>query len=334
MSGNDLRKFLTIVETISSETTENILSECMDDSMKDWYMNATNEMVRRIKLGEYPVDVVNSLAREYSYMHGGDYAVFSFARDALDRRAWEMGLRYTDEDNTMYTKTDQHDGDIVPNVTEDDDEELMEEMLIEFGVVDRFLSKIFPGTAAKVMSNKEFKKLTKDMRTSFLRRFGFGKGDKATYENAVRFVKSLDVDDQFVADSIADFKKAGGSQGLVPNTPMSREDQVKFFATFAGNIMQEGGVDAVRPGVYKSTAASKSEISQKDDKSGDKAEQPISPEDIGLSPNEKFRTIKTANDAIKLVKKAQSGAELSKDELHDVALGLFKIATDAQAKRK
>jgi truncated hemoglobin YjbI len=58
----------------------------------EWYDKATEEMIQRIQAGEFEMEVVNDLARQYASMNGGSHDAFQFAVDALGRRAWQMGL--------------------------------------------------------------------------------------------------------------------------------------------------------------------------------------------------------------------------------------------------
>ena len=143
MNNSDMRKFLNLIESNNLESDKSFLEECMDDDAKTWYINATNTMVSRIRGGEYPIDVINELAREYSWTNAGSYESFAFARDALDRRAWEMGLRYTDEvdiRNNMDTQS-YHDTIITPQVTESEDDPVFEEMINEAGLLSKIIDK-------------------------------------------------------------------------------------------------------------------------------------------------------------------------------------------------
>ena len=64
----------------------------------EWYDNATQEMIDRIHAGEFEMEVVNDLARQYASMHGGSHDAFQFALDALSRRAWQLGLSDANDD--------------------------------------------------------------------------------------------------------------------------------------------------------------------------------------------------------------------------------------------
>ncbi len=75
----------------------------------EWYDKATKELVHRIKSGEFEMEVVNDLAREYASMHGGSHEAFQFAVDALSRRAWQMGLsNANDSSQPRYQLQVQH----------------------------------------------------------------------------------------------------------------------------------------------------------------------------------------------------------------------------------
>jgi len=63
-----------------------------------WYDKATQEMIDRIHAGEFEMEVVNDLARQYASMHGGSHDAFQFAVDALGRRAWQLGLSDANDD--------------------------------------------------------------------------------------------------------------------------------------------------------------------------------------------------------------------------------------------
>ena len=68
------------------------LDKLKSAAVAEWYDKATEEMIQRIQAGEFEMEVVNDLAREYASMHGGSHDAFQFAVDALSRRAWQMGL--------------------------------------------------------------------------------------------------------------------------------------------------------------------------------------------------------------------------------------------------
>jgi hypothetical protein len=85
---------------------------CSIPKVKEWLDACTEIMKKRIENGEYPIDVINDLARQYSSFFDHSYDTFAFARDALDRRAWELGLRYTcdENDDSVYSDIKRHAG--------------------------------------------------------------------------------------------------------------------------------------------------------------------------------------------------------------------------------
>lgn len=111
----DIKKILNFIVEIENRDSKNRTKE-KKQSISSWYKKATEEMKERILSGEYPVDVINKLAREFSMITDKSYDSFAFARDALDRRAWELGLRYTDD--SVYSKVKFHSGKITKKVTE------------------------------------------------------------------------------------------------------------------------------------------------------------------------------------------------------------------------
>ncbi len=154
---NIIKKNLDFIRNIEKNILEEILiKEKKYDQLfnSGWYDDATNKMVELIKNGGYPVDVINELAREFSDKIDGSYEAFAFARDALDRRAWELGLRYTNNDNTMYTDVKKHNGDITDKVTER--EEISED---EVG----FFKGLFPTTFGKIAGSYRFWKLKRQI---------------------------------------------------------------------------------------------------------------------------------------------------------------------------
>jgi hypothetical protein len=88
---------------ITKTTHSHWLDKLKSAAGAEWYDKATQEMVDRIHAGEFEMEVVNDLARQYASMHGGSHDAFQFASDALGRRAWQMGLsRANDDDQPRY----------------------------------------------------------------------------------------------------------------------------------------------------------------------------------------------------------------------------------------
>ena len=57
---------------------------------KDFYDNATQSMITRVKSGEHYHEVINQLAREFASQHGDSYEMFDLMADGLKKRHWEM----------------------------------------------------------------------------------------------------------------------------------------------------------------------------------------------------------------------------------------------------
>ena len=57
---------------------------------KDFYDNATQSMITRVKAGEHYHEVINQLAREFASQHGDSYEMFDLMADGLKKRHWEM----------------------------------------------------------------------------------------------------------------------------------------------------------------------------------------------------------------------------------------------------
>lgn len=321
MNNSDMRKFLNLIESNNLESDKSFLEECMDDDAKTWYINATNTMVSRIRGGEYPIDVINELAREYSWTNAGSYESFAFARDALDRRAWEMGLRYTDEvdiRNNMDTQS-YHDTIITPQVTESEDDPVFEEMINEAGLLSKIIDRIAPGYTSKLESNAEFKKLAKNAYNDFSRRFSFGDGRNMTLANAVKHLKQADIHPAFVDKVTKEFLRK------FPQAKAETFDKrtaQAFFIAIAAEIMLEGGkyavsVDEYKPEVGDDTLNKKPEDINKDTDNTDNTNV----------NNKKLLKIKTVDDALTLAQKAMSGdISFSPEELHDIGLLLQRYA--------
>lgn len=66
-----------------------------------WFIDAPNRMTKRIKNGEYPIDVINDMSNEFKDGMDGEYESFAFARDSLDRKAWKLSVRYRNENDPI-----------------------------------------------------------------------------------------------------------------------------------------------------------------------------------------------------------------------------------------
>ncbi len=257
---NNMRDILSKIELSSSEISRKILESTeLTEVHKEWYIDATQRLLNQIKAGGYPVDVINSLAREFSWKNDGSYEAFTWARDALDRRAWELGLRYTNSDNTSYTKVDKHNGNITPSVTE---EEIMEGLLFEFSWIDNVVKSIFPAKYASIQANKEYKDLRQKLLLSFKRRFGFGRGENQTWSNLIRWMVQSNFDPKFIESYSNKFIK---STGFNKKWPLAEEDIISFMAGLAADIMIEGGLDNVAIGSYNPYVEEKPKKKSKND---------------------------------------------------------------------
>lgn len=74
------------------------LDKLKTESHAKWYDHAVSEMIRRIKAGEFEMEVVNDLARDYASKHQASAQAFQMASDALSRKAWELGLAGANDD--------------------------------------------------------------------------------------------------------------------------------------------------------------------------------------------------------------------------------------------
>lgn len=259
-----MRDILQKLELNSSDVSITILeSEELTEMHKEWYINATQSLIDQIKAGGYPVDVINQLAREFAWKNDGSYEAFTWARDALDRRAWELGLRYTNSDDTSYTKIDTHDGIITPTVTE---EEIKEGLLFELSWIDNIVKAISPSKYASIQSNKEYKELRQRLLMSFKRRFGFGRGENQTWSNLLRWMEQSNFDPKFINYYADKFIK---TTRFNKKWPLTEEDILAFMAGLAAEIMIEGGLDNVAVGSYnpptqKKEKSQKTKISQQE----------------------------------------------------------------------
>jgi hypothetical protein len=59
-------------------------------NFKDYYDNATQSMITRVKAGENYHEVINQLAREFASSHNDSYEMFDLMADGLKKRHWEM----------------------------------------------------------------------------------------------------------------------------------------------------------------------------------------------------------------------------------------------------
>ena len=59
-------------------------------NFKDFYDNATQSMITRVKAGEHYHEVINQLAREFASQHSDSYEMFDLMADGLKKRHWEM----------------------------------------------------------------------------------------------------------------------------------------------------------------------------------------------------------------------------------------------------
>lgn len=336
MSNNDIRKFLNLIESNNLDSDKSFLEECMNDSTKQWYMDATNSMVSRIRSGEYPIDVVNELAREYSWTQGGSYESFAFARDALDRRAWEMGLRYADETEVRNSSDTQsyHDSIITPQVTESEDDAVFEEMINEAGLLSRIIDRMAPGYTAKLESNNEFKSLARKSYALFQKKYGFGDGRNLTFANAKKLLIQQKVHPAFVEKVSKEFSKK------FPNAIMGDFDKraaQSFFIAVAAETMIEGGIYATLVDEYtpeetptKSNNKTKEKSNNTDttdnnQSSTDTTDTTDTTDNIG--PNKKLLAIRTIDDALQIATKAMNGdVSFSPEELHDMGVLLQRFA--------
>lgn len=251
MTGDSIRKFMTILETGDSPAAKKFLKECTDPEMQAWYPAATNTMVNRIRAGEYPIDVVNEIAREYAWRNGGSWEAFAFARDALDRRAWELGVRYTDEDNQP--KQDFHSGSLEPEVTEDD-LQINEDRLDEILGHKWLYSKIAPGQYEKAMGKANVRKAGEAYYRQFMNRYG-GSPDDVSVKNAAKFLVNhpkIEAHPDFVKSVLAKYKQQGSNLGveesIITEAP---EDEVrKFLHMAAAQIHMSGGKENINKKNY------------------------------------------------------------------------------------
>jgi hypothetical protein len=112
------------------------------------------------------------------------------------------------------------------------EELLVEEILTEAGVF-KFLSRMASG-AANLLRSEKFKNATKRFMTGFTKKYG--DEDQLTFRNAIKFAKRMNTDNEVIDQALKSFKKVGGFKGVEADEPMSKEDQVKFFATIAAAL--------------------------------------------------------------------------------------------------
>ena len=338
MSGNDIRKYLDIITTGTSEVSKSILVEGFEADAKDWFLDSTNKMIARVRSGEYPIDVINELAREYSWEHGGSYESFTFARDALDRRAWEMGLRYNEDETDPLNspvKTDTH----LPEPEQEDDFNMhsteldpsfisslgqettpdYDDELVQEGWLDDIVKKVAPEFAAEREGKQETASLNKELMLSFKKYLGqIGGVNKLNKKSLEKFLANTIYDPKFIQDSIKTFKEE--FPGVDFDVEVKVDDLRKLFGTIAANAMAEGGKAKVAKGKYGSTNSS-------DDSEDSEPEQ----SEDGESKDPKMKKL-TSMDSINAIKnKLLKGqvSDLSPEEVRDLGLMMQKYAIPA-----
>lgn len=331
MTGTDIRKFLTIIENQTLESDRSILLENMDEGLKTWYMNASNIMIARIKAGEYPIDVINELAREYSWSHGGNYESFSFARDALDRRAWEMGLRYTDEAPARSHEQTQsfHDTLITPQVTEEVKDPVTEEDLDEASIYDRILKAMAPEYAAsrKFKANQaEFE--GKVEKTIERLRKGFTQVSKGGKEKTLNVIKSAfeksDIHPKFIDSVFAEIAQKYGD--IEPDEQLDYRKVEEILTAMAIEAESKGGLDKLKKSNYDPDTRADLDNSATDGKGQEDGEENSQ---IPTKPS-KLRTVASMKAAI--AKAVKDPSSLSPDEVKDMAILMNKFGIPTVSK--
>jgi hypothetical protein len=93
-AGTVLGKVREILEATNAGLPKSVLVESLPGHDGHWLADATEDMRRRCQDdGAACIEVINELAREYAETEGGNHEAFEMARDALEKRAWEMGLK-------------------------------------------------------------------------------------------------------------------------------------------------------------------------------------------------------------------------------------------------
>ncbi len=72
-------------------------------NFKDYYDNATQSMITRVKAGENYHEVINQLAREFASSHNDSYEMFDLMADGLKKRHWEMFWNEKEENSEPET---------------------------------------------------------------------------------------------------------------------------------------------------------------------------------------------------------------------------------------
>lgn len=239
-----MRDILEKLRELENKNLDNeLLLESLNyDNVEEWMEKSTDIMVKRIKAGEYPIDVINDLAREYSSFFGNTYESFAIARDALDRRAWELGLRYTHDlsDDSVYDSKKKHDGNITYSVTEEKKETLEED------------------NDTKPMPVEDIKLLSVDLWNNFyLYIKNNSSTDKINLDEFKKFVIETKYNMHpdfvnYILNRFIELHKLTKEEvkGNIPENIEIVKNFVKFLATEIG---KRGGLKNVSKNVYNST---------------------------------------------------------------------------------
>lgn len=324
---NDIRKYLDVISA-TPEKIKSVLLEGMNDADLDWFKTSTNEMISRVRAGEFPVNVINSIAREYSWKHAGTYESFTFARDALERRAWEMGLTGDDlpeeDKNTSFHSALVGDEFAVPEPEEDSE---LEEIIMREGWLDNIYNALAPEHAASMVSKNQMKSIANKLSTKFYSQFGYKKDEALNKTIVEKFLKQLKYDPEFISDTISEFKKKFPTINF--DGQLSKTDMNQLFVAIASGIVDEGGEENVTRGIYKSY--------EKDDKPAAKTTKP----DAKTAPKPKTAPATRSSEDLKTakltsmgnieaaIKKAESGQPLTDIEIKDMAKLMRKFGIPA-----
>lgn len=335
MTADYIRKFMDILGTGDSPAAKRFLTEYVNPEMQEWYVNSANTMVNRIKAGEYPVDVINEIAREYAWRNGGTWEAFSFARDALDRRAWEMGLRYTDE--TGNPKQEYHDGDLEPEVTELEDDLFVSDTLTEQRL-DEILGmglyqRIAPGQYGRMMAKSQTKKAARTLFKKFMSRFGANE-ENVNIKGAAKYLIMAGYHPDFVKSIIAKYKQQANDLGFTESVGLNEDESEvrQFLQLAAAQTLMSGGPENVNKKNYPEFVKGEKDLEDAladapADKDKDQTGQPDQTgddQDSGITV-QGLKTVNTKDEINDLLQKASNTEalkQMSDDQRHDLALVL------------
>lgn len=96
---DDVRKIIESIESI-------------EKNKPNYHLALIDEMFQRVKHGENTTRIINELASEYSKSFDNTNESFMFAANALDKKAWELGLtKKLKSYNNLYEQSYSYDYD-------------------------------------------------------------------------------------------------------------------------------------------------------------------------------------------------------------------------------